>query len=78
MLERQVLTTGEVAKYCGVNPRTVIRWIERGHLKAYHLPGRGDSRVEVHDFLSFLREHEMPIPEELLEPSRVRVSSSGD
>lgn len=63
-LEKPSLTTGEIAQYCGVNFRTVIRWIKRGHLKAYQLPGRGDNRVEIQDFLNFLKEHEMPIPEE--------------
>lgn len=63
--EKQTLTTGDVAKYCGVNFRTVIRWIKRGHLKAYQLPGRGDNRVEYGDFLEFLKEHRMAIPEEL-------------
>jgi excisionase family DNA binding protein len=63
------LTTGEIAKYCGVNFRTVIRWIKQGHLRAYQLPGRGDNRVEVQDFLNFLREYEMPIPQEFQEHS---------
>jgi len=31
--EKNTLTTGEIAKHCGVNFRTVIRWIKRGHLK---------------------------------------------
>ncbi|MDO6805884.1 helix-turn-helix domain-containing protein, partial [Wenyingzhuangia sp. 1_MG-2023] len=57
---KQVLTTGEVAKYCGVNFRTVIRWIERGHLEAYKLPGRGDNRVPVAGFVRFLQSNEMP------------------
>ena len=64
----ETLTTGEIARYCGVNFRTVIRWIKRGHLRAYQLPGRGDNRVELEDFLEFLREHRMPIPEELKDP----------
>lgn len=59
------LTTGDIAKLCGVNFRTVIRWIQRGHLKAFQLPGRGDNRVQIQDFLAFLRENNMPIPEEL-------------
>ncbi len=63
------LTTGDVAKLCGVNFRTVIRWIQRGHLKAYHLPGRGDNRILVKDFVEFLREHRLPVPEELAPPS---------
>ncbi len=62
---KQILTTGDVAKYCGVNLRTVIRWIERGHLKAYKLPGRGDNRIQMDDFLSFLDQNQMPVPEAL-------------
>jgi two-component system, OmpR family, response regulator VicR len=57
------LTTGEVAKYCGVNLKTVLRWIERGALKAYQLPGvRGDNRIEVSNFLQFLKTNKLPIP----------------
>ena len=60
------LTTGDLAKLCGVNFRTVIRWIQRGHLKAFQLPGRGDNRVQVADFVSFLKENNMPVPEEII------------
>jgi CheY-like chemotaxis protein len=66
------LTTGDIAKLCGVNFRTVIRWIQRGHLKAFQLPGRGDNRVQVADFIEFLSENNMPIPEEL-QPSAKKV-----
>ena len=68
-MKKRILTTGEIAQYCGVNFRTVIRWIKRGHLKAYQLPGRGDNRVEIHDFLRFLTEHHMPIPQEFRQSS---------
>ncbi|MBI2501614.1 MAG: response regulator [Candidatus Latescibacteria bacterium] len=64
-----MLTTGEIAQYCKVNFRTVIRWIKRGHLKAYQLPGRGDNRVEVGDFLRFLKQHNMPVPGEFQRPA---------
>ena len=70
MTLKRALTTGEVAKHCGVNLRTVIRWIERGHLKAYQLPGRGDNRVEIPDFLDFLRKNRMPVPEAFREGGR--------
>ncbi len=66
------LTTGEIAKQCGVNQRTVIRWIERGQLKAYQLPGRGDNRVQPQDLLLFLQQHGMPVPE-TLQPTNRRV-----
>jgi excisionase family DNA binding protein len=61
----RVFTTGEVAKYCSVHFRTVIRWIERGSLKAYKLPGRGNNRIEEKEFLRFLKENNMPIPDDL-------------
>ena len=61
----RVFTTGEVAKYCGVHFRTVIRWIERGKLKAYKLPGRGDNRIEEKDFIVFLEENGMPLPDDI-------------
>lgn len=64
--EKQALTTGDVARFCGVNFRTVIRWIERGHLEAYKLPGRGDNRIPVAGFISFLQRNNMPVPDELL------------
>lgn len=66
MKEKQVLTTGDVARYCGVHFRTVTRWIQRGHLKAFHLPGRGDSRIFVSDFLAFLKQNKIQIPLDLL------------
>ncbi|MEE8059071.1 MAG: response regulator [Pseudomonadales bacterium] len=58
----RVLTTGEIAKYCKVHFRTVIRWIDRGSLKAYKLPGRGNNRIEEKEFIRFLKENAMPIP----------------
>lgn len=61
---RQILTTGDVAKYCGVHFRTVTRWIRNGHLKAFSLPGRGDSRIFLGDFLHFLKTHNIDVPEE--------------
>lgn len=64
MNKSKSLTTGDIAKYCDVNLRTVIRWIERGSLKAYKLPGRGNNRILLEDFLTFLDAHNMPVPEE--------------
>jgi excisionase family DNA binding protein len=56
------LTTGQVAEHCGVSFRTVLRWIQRGHLRAQRLPGRGDHRVEAEEFVRFLSAHQMKIP----------------
>ncbi len=60
----RVLSSGEVARFCGVHFRTVIRWIEKGNLKAYKLPGRGNNRIEEQDFIDFLKRNDLPIPQE--------------
>lgn len=68
MHRKTALTTGEVARYCAVNFRTVLRWIESGVLRSYKLPGRGDNRIRVDDFLRFLAEHDIPVPEDFVSP----------
>lgn len=61
--EPEALTTGQAAKLCGVNFRTVARWIDRGLLPAYQLPGtRGDRRVRVADLRRFMHAHDIPDP----------------
>jgi len=64
---KEALTTGEVAKYCSVNFRTVIRWIEKGYIDAYKLPGRGDNRVPIAALIAFMNKNNMPIPAALSE-----------
>jgi two-component system, OmpR family, response regulator VicR len=58
------LTTGQIARYCHVTHRGVLKWVESGKLKSYRTPGK-HSRVSVEDFLSFLETYKMPIPSEL-------------
>lgn len=66
MTKSKSLTTGEIADYCDVNLRTVIRWIDKGSLRGYKLPGRGNNRVIIEDFITFLKENSMPIPAKFL------------
>lgn len=73
MSSKDTLTTGEAAKWCGVSFRTVSRWIERGELVAYRLPGRGDARIKLADFVEFLNRNQMPVPAELTRGSKPRV-----
>jgi excisionase family DNA binding protein len=58
-------STGEIAKFCDVNLRTVIRWIEKGELEGFKLPGRGNNRITEAAFLRFLSRHNIPMPDEL-------------
>ncbi|WP_415893678.1 response regulator [Neptuniibacter sp. PT8_73] len=63
-------TSGDVAKICGVSLRTVIRWIEKGELKGFKLPGRGNNRVSEDNLINFLKAHDIPLPEELFSPGK--------
>ena len=66
-------TTGEIASFCGVNFRTVIRWIDRGLLIGHRLPGRGDHRVLEQDLLDFLSQNQLPVPAEIDNSNRVLI-----
>jgi two-component system, OmpR family, response regulator VicR len=61
--EPKPLTTGEIAQFCHVTHRAVLKWVATGKLKAYRTPGN-HSRVQVQDFLNFLQEYNMPVPQE--------------
>lgn len=66
-------TTHEIARYCGVYPSSVVRWIHEGHLKAHHTPG-GHQRVGRAELIRFLKAHGTPVPDEVSTPqSRVLV-----
>lgn len=67
---RKSLSTGDIARHCQVTPATVVNWIKAGKLQVYTTPG-GQYRMEVVDFVRFLEENRLPIPEEL-QPSNER------
>ena len=56
----QYLTTGVVARHCGVSKVTVLRWIEKGNLVAFRLPG-GQNRIHRDDFYTFAAKHKIPL-----------------
>lgn len=59
-LDKDVLTTGEVAKICNVAPRTVSKWFDTGVLKGYRIPGSKDRRIPVSQLIRFMKEHGIP------------------
>jgi len=70
---KKILSTAAIAKMLGVDPNSVINWIDQKLLKAYRTPG-GHRRVRVEDLIEFLRAHQMPIPPELRpRPTRILV-----
>ena len=58
--DKDVLTTGEVAKICNVAPRTVSKWFDTGQLKGYRIPGSKDRRIPVSQLVRFMKEHGIP------------------
>lgn len=60
-LDRDVLTTGEVAKICNVAPRTVSKWFDNGQLKGYRIPGSKDRRIPVTELTRFMKAHGIPM-----------------
>lgn len=58
----KTLKPGEIAAYCDVHHRTVSRWIANRQLKGHKLPGRGNYRVLLDDFVRFLQQQQMPMP----------------
>jgi len=59
--DKDVLTTGEVAKLCNVAPRTVSKWFDSGALKGYRIPGSKDRRIPVSQLIRFMKAHGIPL-----------------
>ena len=70
-IEKDVLTTGEVAKICNVAPRTVSKWFDSGSLKGYRIPGSKDRRIPLAELVKFMRSHGIPL--DGLSSGRTRV-----
>ncbi len=62
----RLLTTGDVARYCGVSRMGVIRWIQQGKLKAHTTPG-GHYRIRIADFRDFLERFHIPVDSSFFE-----------
>lgn len=60
-MDKDVLTTGEVAKICNVAPRTVSKWFDSGSLRGYRIPGSKDRRIPVTELMKFMRAHGIPM-----------------
>ena len=59
--QKDVLTTGQVAKICNVAPRTVSKWFDSGQLRGYRIPGSKDRRIPLAQLLRFMRAHGIPL-----------------
>lgn len=67
-----IFTVFNASKYCNVSPKTIINWIESGHIKAYKTVG-GHRRIRKSDLEAFMRNQGIPIPEEEEGGDRKRI-----
>lgn len=71
--QKDVLTTGEVAKICSVAPRTVSKWFDSGQLLGYRIPGSKDRRIPVNALVRFMKQHNIPLDGLLSGRTRVLI-----
>jgi excisionase family DNA binding protein len=69
---KTVYTTHEVSRLLQVNPRSVINWIDQNLLPSYRTPG-GHRRIRREDLLAFVRKHQIPTPQLLMEDGNFSV-----
>ena len=67
-----IFTVFQASKYCNVSPKTIINWIEAGHINAYKTVG-GHRRVKKPDLEDFMRKQGIPIPQEEISGERKRI-----
>jgi len=69
MIKKRSYTTGDVAKFCDVSTKSVMKWFDDGKLTGYRLPPsggqKGDRRIPHDDLIGFMARNGMPIPKEL-------------
>lgn len=58
---KDVLTTGDVARFCGVAPRTVSKWFDAGQLRGFKIPGSRDRRIPRESLIRFMKAHGIPL-----------------
>jgi len=66
------LTVFTASKHCNVSSKTIINWVESGHIKAYRTVG-GHRRIKKSDLETFMRSQGIPIPEEKDEGARKKI-----
>ncbi len=68
----KVMTVYEASKYCNVSSKTIINWVDSGHIKAYKTVG-GHRRINKSDLEAFMKNQGIPIPDENEDESRKKI-----
>lgn len=65
-------TVYTASQYCNVSSKTIINWIDAGHIKAYRTVG-GHRRIKREDLEHFMRQQGIPIPDPAPDAQRKRI-----
>jgi excisionase family DNA binding protein len=67
-----IMTVFMASKMCNVSTKTIINWIEAGHIKAYKTVG-GHRRIRQSDLEEFMKRQGIPIPRDHVEIGTKRI-----
>ena len=67
-----ILTVYTASQYCNVSSKTIINWIESGHINAYKTVG-GHRRIKKEDLVAFMTKQGIPMPEDTAVDERIRI-----
>jgi len=66
------LTVYKASQMCKASSKSIINWIEAGHIKAYKTVG-GHRRIKREDLVAFMQRQGMPVPVEVPTNSRRKI-----
>ena len=70
-MDERLLTPADVAERCQISPKSVLRAIHRGRLRAYRLGERGAYRLREGDIDAWLERSVVPEPTPATPPTPV-------
>lgn len=73
LASKQVFTTGEAAKVCGVSQQTIIRCFDAGRVGGFRVPGSRFRRIPRAELIKFMRHNDIPIDVFDAGPKRVLI-----
>ncbi len=66
------LTVYKASQMCKVSSKSIINWIEKGHIKAYKTVG-GHRRIKYADLVEFMQRQGIPIPADEPDNGRKKI-----
>ena len=68
----KIFTVSQASQYCKVDQETIIKWIDEGQIKSEKAAG-GHRRIKQDDLDRFLREQNIPVPDQSSENTRKKI-----